>query len=95
MISYQGDEFPGFIGLSSGHFDFGLKEMADFDAHVAQAGFVWQMETDSFSKVIAICEERNIAYSKPHCYWEEQDSWEITVQTPNGYTLYLEKHGKD
>ena len=29
-ISYQGDEFPGFVGLESGHFDFGLQEKADF-----------------------------------------------------------------
>ena len=94
-ISYQGDEFPGFVGLESGHFDFGLQEKADFDPRLAEASFVWQMETDSFSKVIAVCKERDIAYTEPHCYWEEWDSWEMKVQTPNGYTLHFEKYGKD
>lgn len=94
-ISYQGDEFPGFVGMDCGHFDFGIEEKDDFDPLKAAASFVWQMETDSFSKVIAVCKEQGIEYSEPHCYWEERDSWEMTVQTPNGYTLHLEKYGKD
>lgn len=94
-ISYQGDEFPGFIGLESDHFDFGLQEKADFDPRMAKASFAWQMETDSFSKVIAVCKERAIEYTEPHCYWEEMDSWEMQVKTPNGYSLHFEKFGKD
>lgn len=94
-ISYQGDEFPGFVGLESGHFDFGLQERADFDPSLAAASFVWQMETDSFSKVIAVCKERAIEYTEPYCYWEEMDSWEMQVKTPNGYTLHFEKFGRD
>lgn len=94
-ISYQGEEFPGFVGLECGNFDFGIEEKADFDPHQAAASFVWQMETDSFSKVIAVCEEQGLEYTQPRCYWEEWDSWEMQVQTPNGYTLNLEKHGRD
>ena len=94
-ISYQGEEFPGFVGMECGNFDFGIEEKAEFDPQKAAASFVWQMETDSFGKVIAICEERGIAYTQPRCYWQEMDSWEMTVQTPNGYTLHFEKYGSD
>lgn len=94
-ISYQGDEFPGFVGMESGQFDFGLQEKEDFDPDMAAASIVWQMETDSLSNVIAICRLRGIEYSEPRCYWVKWDSWEMTVQTPNGYTLHLEKYGKD
>lgn len=51
-ISYQGDEFPGFI---------------------------WQMDTDSFSKVIVICDAKGIEYSKPKQYWEKMDGWEAVL----------------
>ena len=61
----------------------------------ATESFVWQMETDSFSKVIAICEENAFAFARPTQYWEEMDAWEMSVQTPNGHTLQLEKIGKD
>ena len=30
-ISYQGDEFPGFVGLRKDAIEFGLKERSDFD----------------------------------------------------------------
>ncbi len=94
-ITYQGDEFPGFIALNSGEFEFGLKEKEDFDPLQAEASFVWQMEVDSFTKVLAICVERALEYSEPKQYWEARDAWEMTVQTPNGYSLHLDKLGKD
>ena len=94
-ISYQGDEFPGFIGLRSGVVEFGLKERAGFDAAQLAGKFVWQMETSSFKDVIAVCEAHGIPYTQPAQYWEAMDSWEMSVQTPNGYTLFLEKFGKD
>ncbi len=94
-ISYQGDEFPGFVGLRKDAIEFGLKERSDFDPVKARESFVWQMETDSFSKVIAICDENAFAFAKPTQYWEEMDAWEMSVQTPNGHTLQLEKIGKD
>ena len=94
-ISYQGDEFPGFVGMDCGHFDFGIQEREDFEPAKAEASFVWQMETDSFGKVIAVCKEHGLEYTEPRCYWEEYDSWEMQVQTPNGYSLHLEKHGSE
>ena len=27
--------------------------------------------------------------------WAEMDAWEMTIKTPNGYNLQLEKTGKD
>lgn len=94
-ISYQGDEFPGFVGMECGNFDFGIETRDDFDPEKAKASFVWQMETDSFGKVIAVCQANGYEYTEPQCYWEEFDSWEMKVQTPNGYALHLEKHGSD
>ncbi len=94
-ISYQGDDFPGFIALRSGNVEFGLKARDDFDPLQAEASFVWQMEVDSISKIIAICAERAFEYSEPQQYWEERDAWEMVVKSPNGYKLHLEKLGKD
>ncbi len=94
-ISYEGDEFPGFIALRCESFEFGVEAKSDFEPESAQASFVWQMETDSFSKVRAVCKAKGYKFSEPKCYWEEWDSWEMQVQTPNGYTLHFDKHGKD
>ena len=94
-ISYQGDEFPGFVGLRNGGVEFGLKERAGFDPEKIVGAFVWQMETASFRAVIAVCEEHGIEHSQPRQYWEAMDSWEMQVKTPSGYTLELEKFGKD
>jgi len=81
-VSYQGTEFPGFVGLKKENVEFGLEERKNFDPQKAVDNFIWQMDTDSFGKVIKICKERGIEYSEPK-------------KTPNGYTLYLEKTGKD
>ena len=94
-ISYQGDDFPGFIALKSGNIEFGLKKREDFDPLQAEASFVWQMEVDSISKIIAICVDRALEYSEPQQYWEERDAWEMVVKSPNGYSLHLDKLGKD
>ncbi len=93
-ISYQGDEFPGFVGLKKDNIEFGLEERKNFDPQNAQDSFIWQMDTNSFSKVMAICDAKGIEYSKPKQYWEKMDGWEMTIKTPNGYTLQLEKVGK-
>ena len=94
-ISYQGDEFPGFVGLRNGGVEFGLKERGGFDPEKIVDTFVWQMETASFRAVIAVCEEHGIEHSQPRQYWQAMDSWEMQVKTPNDYTLELEKLGKD
>ena len=94
-ISYQGDEFPGFVALRSGGIEFGLEERANVDASRVNDSFSWQMEADDLNKVIAICQERDIKYSQPRQYWEERDAWEMQVHTPNGYTLNLETTGHD
>ena len=94
-ISYQGDEFPGFVGLRCERFEFGLQARGDFDPNRAKASFVWLLEVDSFRRVIDVCKAHGYEYSEPRCYWEEFDSWEMKVQTPNGYALNLEKHGPE
>ena len=94
-ISYQGDEFPGFVALRNNNNEFGLSEKKDFDPAKARDSFVWQMETDSFSKIIAICNEQGFEYASPKQYWQERDAWEMQVKTPNGYLLHLDKLGKD
>lgn len=50
-ISYQGKEFPGFVGLKSGDIEFGLEQKENFDPQKARDSFIWQMDTTSFSKV--------------------------------------------
>lgn len=94
-ISYQGEEFPGFMGLRSGAIEFGLEQKDSFDSQKAQESFIWQMDTTSFRRVREICQEHGIAYSEPRQYWARMDGWEMTVKTPNGYILQLEKIGKD
>ena len=94
-LSYQGDEFPGFVGLKKDNIEFGLEERKDFDPQKAKGSFIWQMDTDNFSKVIAICKKKDFEYSGPKQYWERMDGWEMYIKTPNGYTLQLEKIGKD
>lgn len=94
-IFYQGNEFPGFVGLKKDNIEFGLEERKDFDPQKAEDSFIWQMDTDSFGKVMAICDAEGIEYSKPRQYWEKMDGWEMHIKTPNGYTLQLEKIGKD
>ena len=94
-ISYQGEEFPGFVGLRHGDIEFGLEKKENFDPQKAKQSFIWQMGTDNFSKVIEICKENAIEYTAPKQYWEKMDAWEMIIKTPNGYNLQLEKTGKD
>ncbi len=92
-ISYQGHEFPGFIALRCAAFEFGLQAQDDFTPHHANTSFAWQMEVDSFQAVLEVCRANGYAFTEPRCYWEERDSWEMRIQSPNGWTLCLETYG--
>jgi catechol 2,3-dioxygenase-like lactoylglutathione lyase family enzyme len=94
-ISYQGEDFPGFIALRKDSIEFGLETRDGFDPERANDSLAWQMEMDSFSKVIAICKKHAIEHSEPQQYWAEMNAWAMKVRTPNGYTLHLEKIGSD
>lgn len=94
-ISYQGKEFPDFIGLKHGSIEFGLQKKADFDSKKANENLAWQMDTENFRSVIDICKAKNLPYSEPRQYYPEEDGWEMTITTPNGYIVHLEKTGKE
>lgn len=94
-VSYQGDEFPGFIGLRSGSIEFGLERKGNFDSNKADDILVWQMGVDNFSRIMQICKDKNIVFTEPKQYWPRMNAWEMTIHTPNGYILHLEKVAKD
>lgn len=93
-ISYQGEEFPGFVGLKSGSVEFGLEQKEDFDSSKARDSFTWQMDIAGFGEVIRVCKLKGIEYSEPKQYWTKMDGWEMTLKSPNGYLLHLEKIGR-
>lgn len=89
-ISYQGDEFPNFIAVKNGDVEFGLEKKESFNPDEVENSFYWQMEVRSLKEILNICQKETLKFTKPTCYWERMDAWEMTIDTPNGYKFHLE-----
>ena len=91
-ISYQGDEFPGFIALAQGDIEFGLSLKPTFNPDEANRSILWQFQVNDLSEAVKICRQYSYQHSLPQKYWEQGDGWEMQIWSPNGYKINLEGH---
>lgn len=89
-ISYEGKEFPNFIALKYEDVEFGLEHKDNFSSDEANRSFYWQMACSDLKKILVICRKKKLKFTKPTCYWERMDAWEMVIKTPNGYDFHLE-----
>ncbi len=89
-IIYQGEDFPGFIALESGGVEFGIQQDPTFEASHIRTILVWQFQVRSLRPFIHLARKHRWRIEGPRQYWPEQDAWELTVYTPNGYPLVVE-----
>ena len=94
-IIYQGEEFPGFVALESGAVGFGLQQDSSFEPSHIRSVLVWQFQVRSLRPFMRIAYEHHWRTNGPRQYWPEQDAWEFTVYSPNGYPLVVEGPNPD
>jgi len=94
-ISYEGDEFPGFIAFSSGtHVNFGIEQKKDVKISEVNKGLYWQFVTTDIEELTKLCMEKGIKILRkehiaPNKNWQYT---EMTVKSPNGYEVNFESH---
>lgn len=89
-LTYQGDEFPGFVALRADGVEFGLQQVSSFERGQIANVLVWQLEAQSLRPVLERARLHGWQVDGPRQYWPEQDAWELIVHTPNGYGLVVE-----
>ncbi len=89
-VIYQGEDFPGFVALGSGGVEFGLQRDRSFERSQIPRVLVWQFQARSLCPVVRLASRHGWKTEGPRQYWPEQDAWELTVYTPNGYGLVVE-----
>ena len=91
-ISYEGDDFPGFIGLAfRDTIEFGLQQKEGFDPSKINELFVWQIGCESLKTVLDICKKKGFEIIEtPTIVKKEWDLHEIRVKSPNGYEVVFE-----
>jgi len=89
-IVYRGEAFPGFVALGGHGFEFALERRDAFDPAAVPRVLVWQLEAHSLRSVLALAADHGWEVDGPRCYWPEQDAWEMSVRTPNGWALAVE-----
>ena len=90
QITYQGDDFPGFIAIGCEQLEFGLETKPDFDPDSVSKVLAWQFEVDSLLPFVQLAERKRWDYQAPSCYWQAEDQWSMSIRTPNGYQLGVE-----
>ncbi len=89
-VTYEGPEYPDFIAIGGGSFEFGLERSA---ASVIEPNAVvtWQLGVSDVDEALATCERAGIDCTmRTH---EPAEGWRyrtLIVRSPNGFRVVLE-----
>lgn len=90
-ITYQGGEFPNFIGLSYDTIEFGLEERALFNPHSPDDVMSIQFGIADVDMAISYLKRTTLPFREE--WIASKNDWStrvLHVRTPNGYRVLLE-----
>lgn len=87
--TYEGPEYPGFLGVGNDKIEFGLSARADADP--GAAGLTWQLGVTDIDAIIETCRqaglEFDVATERPRPDWSYRT---VTVRAPSGMDVVFE-----